>query len=679
MNRSVLLPLIFLLASAQAVLTQPADIDDEPRPGFGGFVDLNINFHSAEFAKLPGIPSCCPRYESGSGVGPTLGVFYEYPFSRNLLLDLRVGYFSSGAVLSTVEETTVILGNEPGTAKFEHSVDADLSSVAIEPLFGYRLGSSLTLQLGGHVGYVLTKNFSQKETMLEPEDIGTFENGRRIRNDTGGVIPDASSIEAAIVAGGKLTFPLNGKRTLFLEPELLFSLGLTDVAESIAWKRNALRIGVGVRFSPERDRTPVIADVPVTPAPPKEPVVPVVPPSSAISATVEAVGVEDDGTEVPRVTLRAEEFVSTSLRPLLNYIFFEDGSSDLPSRYTRLASTQTSGFRVDNLYNVETLPTYYHILNIVGRRMMEHPTAKITLTGCNSDVGREKGDLDLSNSRAEAVREYLTGVWSIPPDRIRIASRGLPAKPSNANEQDGIAENRRVEIESDTWQILEPVVTSDTLRTVSPPVIRFRPVVTAASEVSGWRLEAKQPSGLSKEFTGGKSVPELIDWDINAEGNRLSTAAGSNRIDYTLNAAAVSGEETTTQTQRIPIELITIQKKRTERIADKEIDRYSLILFDFDRADLNSANRRIGDFIKGRMSPQATATITGYTDRIGDSEYNRGLSDERAKSTARALGLSAADARGVGESTLLYDNSLPEGRFYCRTVSVVVETPVSNR
>jgi hypothetical protein len=30
----------------------------------------------------------------------------------------------------------------------------------------------------------------------------------------------------------------------------------------------------------------------------------------------------------------------------------------------------------------------------------------------------------------------------------------------------------------------------------------------------------------------------------------------------------------------------------------------------------------------------------------------------------------------VGETMPLYDNELPEGRFYSRTVNVIVETPV---
>ena len=36
--------------------------------------------------------------------------------------------------------------------------------------------------------------------------------------------------------------------------------------------------------------------------------------------------------------------------------------------------------------------------------------------------------------------------------------------------------------------------------------------------------------------------------------------------------------------------------------------------------------------------------------------------------------MSGADARGLGEIDLLFNNDIPEGRFYCRTVNVMVET-----
>jgi outer membrane protein OmpA-like peptidoglycan-associated protein len=56
-------------------------------------------------------------------------------------------------------------------------------------------------------------------------------------------------------------------------------------------------------------------------------------------------------------------------------------------------------------------------------------------------------------------------------------------------------------------------------------------------------------------------------------------------------------------------------------------------------------------------------------------EYNRNLAGSRAKATASAIGTPNATIQGIGSSELLYDNDVPEGRFYCRTVTIFVASP----
>ena len=70
-------------------------------------------------------------------------------------------------------------------------------------------------------------------------------------------------------------------------------------------------------------------------------------------------------------------------------------------------------------------------------------------------------------------------------------------------------------------------------------------------------------------------------------------------------------------------------------------------------------------------------SIVGYSDRLGEAEHNLKLSTERAQNTAKELGVSVDNAQGGGENTELFDNNLPEGRFYSRTVSIVIETPIN--
>jgi outer membrane protein OmpA-like peptidoglycan-associated protein len=392
---------------------------------------------------------------------------------------------------------------------------------------------------------------------------------------------------------------------------------------------------------------------------------------------VRAVSVAPDGSEQPNVTVRVEEFVSTQLRPLLNYIFFDENSADIPVRYTRLQPQQTGSFSVESLHGVETLPTYYHVLNILGQRLRSNPKSEIMIAGCNGGTGAERGNSDLSRRRAEVVRDYLRDVWGIAENRMQVKSRNLPETPSDTATADGVQENRRVEITSKDWNVMEPVVTNDTIRTVTPSMVRFYPSAQSEAGVSKWTLNATQSGRVLKSYSGDGEVPQSLDWETNEDRQTIPRSAQP--IEFAMNVTDQAGQRAAAQPGSLAVEQVTIQKKREERIADKEIDRYGLILFDFDKSDLNAANRRIASFIKERIKPSATVSVTGYSDRIGDDEYNRKLSEARAKASARSLGISADRAVGKGESELLYDNELPEGRFYCRTVTVLVETPVTGQ
>jgi OOP family OmpA-OmpF porin len=76
------------------------------------------------------------------------------------------------------------------------------------------------------------------------------------------------------------------------------------------------------------------------------------------------------------------------------------------------------------------------------------------------------------------------------------------------------------------------------------------------------------------------------------------------------------------------------------------------------------------------LNKESKVVATGYTDHLGNAEVNQRLSDGRAKSVADALKAGQVTSLGVGARRPLYNNDLPEGRFYNRTVEVRVETPV---
>jgi hypothetical protein len=55
------------------------------------------------------------------------------------------------------------------------------------------------------------------------------------------------------------------------------------------------------------------------------------------------------------------------------------------------------------------------------------------------------------------------------------------------------------------------------------------------------------------------------------------------------------------------------------------------------------------------------------------------LSGKRAEETGQALAIKNVEIKAMGNTKLLYDNILPEGRFYCRTVEIVIETPITGK
>jgi hypothetical protein len=49
---------------------------------------------------------------------------------------------------------------------------------------------------------------------------------------------------------------------------------------------------------------------------------------------------------------------------------------------------------------------------------------------------------------------------------------------------------------------------------------------------------------------------------------------------------------------------------------------------------------------------------------------------KRAISANTILNQANSEVLGLGKDILLYNNDIPEGRFYCRTVNITVETPI---
>ncbi len=682
------------------------------RSAYGVVGNLNANIHTADFRAFPGVPSCCPKFDNGSGSGLGIGALYQLPVGSDMRVALRVTYLSYGGTL-THAETTTLAGNIPGT--FEHSVQASLASIGAEPLLQYNLFGSLWFNIGGRAASVTQSTFSQKEVITSPSS-GVFSNGLPIRNEvTNAKIPDAQTLNAGVLAGLSYDLPLNKSGTFVIAPEALYYLPLVGIVKRMDWQVSQIRAGIALKWSPfpskvklkRTEQKKFIDTVQVQVADQlagyrigrqsssmetletEDELVNIETirrtdtlrvaaetlPVQSLAATVTASALEADGKEKPELKIEVEEFSSVLMTPLLNYIFFDENSDVIPSRYKLLDSKGVERFREERINNPDRLVTYYHVLNIIGKRMRLNNTASITLIGCNADVGVEKSNVELSRRRAEAVKKYLVDVWLLSDSRIKIESRNQPAKAANTLTKDGAQENRRVEIYSSDPSITAALITADTFRTVTPRMIRFYTKVVHDNDIHDWRLSVTQDGVVLKRFDGSANVPNYIDWNIGDEiGAQPRTVSSINfklSVHDTKNRA-VSSEGT------IAADQITLRLKNARQSIDREINRFSLILFDIRSPELSDQNVRIAETIKRYIKEQSVVQVTGYTDRLGDAAQNQALAMDRASHTAKALGLATdkVTIAGHGNATT-YDAELPEGRMYTRTVDIVIETSTS--
>lgn len=398
------------------------------------------------------------------------------------------------------------------------------------------------------------------------------------------------------------------------------------------------------------------------------------------------------GANFKGVVIREQQTIE--LFTLLPMVFFDLGNGSIPNRYVLYTDpAQTNGFSEDTLSS--TLNSYYNYLNILGQRLRNNPNTSITLTGTNSqDVEQEKS-VDLSRQRAEAVKKYLVEIWGIEPNRLKLEARKLPENPTLPTTPEGIEENRRVEVGSDSWEIVHPVKFQQVVKKPDMPTAGF-------TFENGLRdnVIAKRDLVISYQGKPWKTISDLgavntttysgFNWR-NEPGNKLPE--GEDNMSVQLRITDTKGREVLSNVDEIAVRQFSQADVHAEHLTDKTRETYNLILFKYNSSDMGKWNHKIMEsYVYSRIQPNSDVSVNGYTDILGTSDYNVKLSTNRANAVKSDIAnhihgkVGSLVAHGYGKEGRadesgqikpLYTNELPEGRYYNRTVQVLVETPIA--
>ena len=626
-----------------------------PLWSLGLFPGTSLESWSVSMSGLPGIPSCCPAFQSGSGTALRLMAEGSRNVSDRLRLTAGVGYTILRGTFETIEEEFLDNGSGGETGEILHTIDLRGGGLDLRPLVEYSPLPQLWIGFGPVLHIALQGSFEQEERLIAPENI-TFENMRRTRLEIEGPLPEQEALQLAISSHLRYELPLDSASGLALIPSIGYDLGLTEGISGVDWKRQGVRLGLGLRMLRSGTRV-VDIDTIITRRVLDSMVAEI--PSTEILVNVMT---EHENAVETIDSLHLDVVRTTTLVPLLDNIFFDNESAEIPERYVLLEPKKADRFSEASIGG-EAFDIYYRILDIVGRRLRDNPEATITLTGCNSGFGNEDGNLSLSRDRAEAIRDHLRRVWSIDSARLIVKARNLPSAPSPVTTEDGRSENRRVELSSNHPDILAPVMTHDTAVRPNRSVIFFE-VENPESFVS-WNLEARQGDRVIMREKGTGTPPQKIP---------LAVASGATTLDlsdapirFWLKLVDSSGVERSDDGE--------IAVTRSESVR-QGAEAYWMIVFGYNRRELRDGAEetiaRVADWISAREGH--LVELVGQTDRTGDDDYNRRLSRDRAEAVSTPLGASADIIRAVGNTLLEYPNDLPEGRYYSRNVKIVTRT-----
>lgn len=621
----------------------------------------------------------CGYYRNGKGIGWHAGADFSYMFIKNFLFGgIKLSYENRPVSLQSPCINKFEVFN-PGTGEYVsldrmYYFEGSLNYLSVDigayiqpferlPVY-FRLGFESGLPLGG-TEYTQEFEIETPEGLLIP---GLNTNRQKVGSGEIKNLTMAMAVTGSV--RGEFDVFRGLMKDLYLGAEIGFRYGINSILNNDEWNVNILRVGAGLVY--KFGNTPKIMPEPI-PEEKKPEIIPDIKPDTTKSIVF---------TEEPKDFIRTFEAMPldisqtlvTQTYPLLPYIFFDSLSSTLAEKYKH-PDLPVDGFEETALPK-STLDIYYHIIDIIGHRLKTYPEASITITGVTdgAESANPEERMALALKRAESIAEYLISKWNIAKERLTVKNKDVPELMTSILYKEGYEENRRVEITSDYPMILSPVIHSKFLE-YKTRKNQFSFVVALNDNFTPANWELLVTDGRKNRSLSGTGAPPAepaVDFDDEYLTEMAAKSGKNDSIKAAFRVQSTDGKEFSKE--------LYIKLNKTDN--NFEVGRLNLIVFDFDKSEISQVNRdMIKDFISNSIQSTSQTWIKGSTDRLGTVDYNNKLSLDRAYSVGtyiRSLqnDVKVQDVKGLGASVLPYDNNLPEGRFYCRTVLVEVRTPI---
>jgi len=623
----------------------------------GAFASVAPTLAAARLV-LPGFTDECGTLRDGRGLAVRGGLLVEFPLANLISFSVRPHVEVRSTRLQSTIPIALPVAREDGSVvdgAVDQRLDLQAFILALGAAVEYGIGSGWRIKTGLRLERHIGLNGSHAQVAIAPDNL-LLSNNQRVLTLSEGELLNASTIGASIDIGASYSLPIS-ERT-WISPELLLSLPLTSESRDGELRTFGIHVGASMR-------TALTVRAVVPPPLPQ-------PPRPAVAATIR--------THPPVVSVTVTEYDSTEVLPLLNQVFFDQGSDAISRRYRTIDQEQALRFdkRDSMLREGSALDVYHQVLNIVGRRLQEQVGSTLRINGYRN--GREL-DPQLGLRRAESLRRYLVGVWGIAPRRISVMGGGLPPNPARESSEGGFEENARAELIPSDPNITGPWVRIHTQGIATPSSVVFFPNSTAEAGIARWSIHIVQRDSQPwRTLSGVGPPPDSIVWLWMSDEGSMPTYPL--QLAYRFQIVDNAGQVGTTDLTPIDVSYVSSRQRLEHRENDSTVESFSLLLFNFDRPEVTAADGELLKAICSRIGSGARVRIIGYTDSLGDASYNRSLAAARARDAATIVrSLVPGDVHVVvdeehGGEWERFPYSTPEGRSHCRTVFIEVRTPV---
>lgn len=638
--RLLYLFLLFVLMTCRVIAQQPSNDESVPE-GFaltarGG---ASLNSHSGNFSSFEGAVDCA-TFMNGSGNGLIGSFGYELPLGTMAHFVLGLGLSNRSATLEntvtypardaqTLQNTSLSLANTLTTSLSYLELNAEIRPTIFTKLFS----GPLRALAGVRLYMPLSNTFTQSERIVAPANAVFLGDGRQQRIITNGTMSSSPQIGFGFTAGVENILKISQR--VGLTQQISYDYNMTPVTDDAAWNIAAFNFQLGVRVSFDKQLEKPIRLIEEVSLPEAPVVVTKTEATPELGISILSVRAKvTSGNEV------------LSLPPLVNAIFFDQNSSDIPERYNT-----SSNFLSDEL-TLNALQYHSFLIASIVATVKNNPNAKIRLVGGTS--GDDERGIALSEARAISVKQALVNA-GVPENIIKTDAKILPDNPSNQQYVTGREENRRVDI------IMENVPLK--------AYVSRRQYAEIQGDVMIGIKSNNMKSGSKLRLNGACLTPATVTMPADSAKMSFQCRFDKNLTNFPLEIKAASAFANASTAANVSLNDIP-----TETI-ELNVENFNAVLrFAYDSRTLTAENKELLRQMANMIPAGSTVTILGGADATGGEDYNRKLSQDRAEATEKFIRTISGDKFTIitAVSTDKYPEETPEGRFLNRNLQIKV-------